>query len=250
MKKKLIEEDAFLPRLTAMLQDVEIQEEASIEAAAEAAFHSILGGGVLHVFATGHSMMIMEELFYRAGGLVPVNPIIDRSLMILEGAVQSMQNERASGLAGELLGKAELQKGDTIIISSNTGINSVPVEAALFAREMGLTVVGITSKQASRELPSRHESGKKLYELCDVVIDNHAPIGDGLLSIPENGLVTGGASSFSSLFIAQRIVLKIENHYLSEGKLPPVYMSANLPGGTEYNAALIAGYQDRIKLLR
>jgi len=102
----------------------------------------------------------------------------------------------------------------------------------------------------SKGLESRQESGKKLLEVCDVLIDNHAPFGDGLLSIPENGLITGGASTFSSLFIAQRIALKIENLYLADGELPPVYMSANIPNGTEYNATLISKYQDQIYALR
>ncbi len=250
MKKVLIDEYSFLPRLNALLQEVEEHEETAMEAAAKAAYRSILGGGLLHVFATGHSSMIMEEMFYRAGGLVPINPIPDHSLLVCEGAIQSTYNERRSGLAEQILGAANIKAGDTIMISSNTGINSVPVEAAMYAKEKGLTVVGITSLKASKELDARHDSRKKLYELCDIVIDNHVPIGDGLLSIPENGLVTGGASSFSSLFIAQRIVLKIENCYLAEGKLPPVYMSANIPNGTDHNSTLIAEYQDKIKLLR
>lgn len=250
MNNERIDEYSFLPRLIALLQEVEMLEDTAMEAAAEAAYRSILGGGLLHVFATGHSHMIVDEMFFRAGGLVPVNPITERSLMIQEGAIQSMYNERKSGLAEKILSDSNLNAGDTIIISSNSGINSVPVEAAIFAKEKGLTVVGITSLQASKELSARHDSGKKLYELCDIIIDNHVPVGDGLLSVPENGLVTGGASSFSSLFIAQRIVLKIENCYLTEGKLPPIYMSANLANGTEHNTALIAEYQDKIKLLR
>ncbi|MDF2904860.1 MAG: uncharacterized protein K0R34_181 [Herbinix sp.] len=250
MGKERVEEYAFLPKLCALLQEVESLENDAMEAAAKAAFTSIQKGGLLHVFATGHSLMIVEEMFFRSGGLVPVNPIVDQSLTIQDGAVQSMMNERKSGLAEQILAKVGLKKGDTIIISSNSGINNVPIEAAIYAREIGLTVVGITSLKASSELETRHMSGKKLYEYCDIVIDNHVPIGDGLLSIPENGLVTGGASSFSSLFIAQKIILKIENYYLAEDQLPPVYRSANIPGGTEYNAELIASYQDKIKLLR
>ena len=250
MGRELVEEYSFLPKLCALLQEVEQRENKSMEAAAEAAYESILHGGLLHVFASGHSHMIAEELFFRAGGLVPVNPILDYSLMAQDGALQSMYNERTPGLARQILSRAKLSAGDTILISSNSGINNVPVEAAEYAKEKGLTVVGITSLKASKELEARHVGGKKLYELCDIIIDNHVPIGDGLLTIPENGLATGGASTFSCLFIAQRIVLKIENYYLSEGKLPPVLMSANIPQGTEHNVELIAKYQDRIDLLR
>ncbi|MDF2484670.1 MAG: hypothetical protein K0R46_838 [Herbinix sp.] len=249
MSKELVDEYSFLPKLCIMLQEIEARENTAMELAARAAYESIRSGGLLHVFATGHSHMIAEEMFFRAGGLVPVNPILNSSLMTQEGALQSMYNERKSGFAKEILEEANLKKGDTIIISSNSGINNVPVEAAMIARELGLTVIGITSLTASKSLEARHVGGRKLYECCDIVIDNHVPMGDGILTIPENGLVTGGASSFSSFFIAQRIVLKIENCFLAEDKLPPVYMSANIPNGTEHNATLIAEYQDKIKFL-
>ena len=153
------------------------------------------------------------------------------------------------GKAAEVLGKAGLRAGDTILISSNTGINTVPVEAALYAKERGLTVVCVTSKKISRTLASRAPEGKRLYEVSDIVIDNHAPRGDGLLTIPGTQQITGGASTFGSLFIAQRIVLKIENLYLAQGRMPPVLCSANLPGGDEYNTSAVAAYQGRIKAL-
>jgi len=249
MGRELVKEASFLPKLCALLQEVETLEEDAMNEAAETAYEAIRKGGLLHVFASGHSHMIAEEMFFRAGGLVPINPILDYSLMTGAGALQSMYNERKEGLAERILSEANLHTGDVILISSNSGINNVIVEAAMTAREKGLTVIGITSLAASKTLGARHNSGKKLYELCDIVIDNHVPLGDGLLEVPENGLVTGGASSFSSLFIAQKIVLKIENCFLKDGELPPVYMSANIPNGTEHNEALIKRYQDKIKLL-
>ena len=125
----------------------------------------------------------------------------------------------------------------------------MPVEAALYAKERGLTVVCVTSKKISRTLASLAPEGKRLYEVSDIVIDNHAPRGDGLLTIPGTQQITGGASTFGSLFIAQRIVLKIENLYLAQGRMPPVLCSANLPGGDEYNTSAVAAYQGRIKAL-
>lgn len=250
MTTAFVDEKAYLPRITDMLTAIEQAEEACLEAAARAAYASISGGGLLHVFSTGHSHMIVEEMFYRSGGLVPINPILSNELMVHEGAITSTIMERQPGKAAEVLGAAGLQKGDTIIISSNTGINVVPVEAAIFAKEAGLTVVCVTSRKASEQLEPRHPNGKKLYQLSDIVIDNHAPIGDGLLEVPGTGEPTGGASTFGSLFIAQRIVLKIENLYLTNGKMPPIYRSANLPGGDAFNEALIEAYRGRIKALR
>jgi uncharacterized phosphosugar-binding protein len=83
-------------------------------------------------------------------------------------------------------------------------------------------------------------------EVCDIIIDNYAPPGDGLIQIPASGQVTGGASSFSSLFIAQRLVLMVVNHYLQDGLLPPIFQSANTLGGDEHNIAIIKAYQNRI----
>jgi len=170
--------------------------------------------------------------------------------MLHEGAITSTKNERVSGLAEKILKTAGLKKGDTILISSNTGINNVPVEAAVYAKQLGLTVICVTSLAASKSLTSRHCGGMKLYEVSDIVIDNHAPLGDGLLSLPTTGQITGGASTFSSLFIAQRIVLKVENHYLSEGINPPIFKSANLPKGDEYNEAISQLYKHVVKALR
>ena len=249
MEEKLLKDGTYLSSIYTMLEQVEQQEQAGIEAAAKAAYESIQKGGLLHVFSTGHSHMIVEEMFYRSGGLVPVNPILVDELMVHKGAITSTRMERLHGKAEEVLSAAGLQKGDTIIISSNSGINAVPVEAAVYAKQQGLTVVAVTSRKVSQTLQSRCENGKHLYEVADIVIDNHAPRGDGFFTIPGTEQITGGASTFSSLFIAQRIVLKIENLYLAQGEMPPVLRSANLPGGDEYNSKVIAQYQSRIKAL-
>ena len=249
MAQTFINDSLYLPKICKMLEDIEREELKSIEQAAQAAYQSIINGGLLHVFSTGHSHMIVEELFYRCGGLIPINPILSNDLMLHEKAITATLLERMPGKAEEVLGKANLRKGDTIIISSNSGINNVPVEAAVYAKAQGVTVVSITSKKVSEELEPRHPEGKKLYQVSDIVIDNHAPKGDGLLEIPLNGQLTGGASTFGSLFIGQRIILKIENLYIADGKIPPVYKSANLPGGDEYNNKIMDQYKDLIRAL-
>jgi len=244
-----INDNAYFTRICEMLETIEREEAGAIARAAEATYHSVKNGGLLHVFSTGHSHMIVEEMFYRSGGLIPVNPILESDLMLHKGAITSTILERCPGKASEVLLKANIEKGDTVIISSNSGINTVPVEAALFVKKIGAVVVGITSVEISKKLESRHPDGKKLYQVSDIVIDNHTPMGDGLLEIPETGQLTGGASTFGSLFIAQRIVLKVVNHYLGEGKFPPIFKSANVPGGYEFNNNAIQEYCGRIKAL-
>lgn len=250
MTTRQLPDGTYLGKIEEMLAQIEREEGPAMDAAAHAAYASICGGGLLHVFSTGHSHMIVEEMFYRAGGLVPVNPILADELMLHTGAITSTRLERMPGKAAEVLGRAGLQKGDTILISSNTGINTVPVEAALYAKERGLTVVCVTSQKISQALAPRSPAGKRLCDVSDIVIDNHAPWGDGLLTIPGTQQITGGASTFGSLFIAQRIVLKIENLYLAQSEMPPVLCSANLPGGDEYNTRAVEAYRGRIQALR
>lgn len=249
MTQKRLADEQYLQRICQMLTQIEAEEQPGMNAAAAAAYESIRRGGLLHVFSTGHSHMIVEEMFYRSGGLVPVNPILSDDLMLHTGAVSSTRMERKPGKAEEVLSRAGLRAGDTILISSNTGINVVPVEAALYAKSKGLTVVCVTSRHISEQLTPRGDTGKHLYEVSDIVIDNHAPFGDGLLTIPGTDQVTGGASTFGSLFIAQRIVLKIENLYLRNGEMPPILRSANIPGGDAFNARAIAEYVTRIPAL-
>lgn len=247
---KKIPDDKYLSCITETLTCIERDEYESMQQAAQAAYTSIRSGGLLHVFSTGHSHMIMEEMFYRSGGLLPINPIFEPSLMLHEGAITSTRKERESGKAKEVLAKVKLERNDTILISSNSGINPVPVEAALYAKELGLTVIGVTSVKLSAILDPRNTSKKHLYEVCDIVIDNHAPEGDTYLELPVSQQRTGGASTFGSLFIAQRIVLMIENKYIEDEEQPPIFMSANIPGGDEHNQKLVNEYKERIWCLR
>jgi len=245
----MIDDGEYINKICSLLRTVEQTEQTNMEKASKLIYASLKKGGLLHVFSTGHSHMIVEEMFYRAGGLIPVNPILDDSLMLHKGAITSTHNERIAGKATGILEKAGIKPGDSIIISSNTGINTVPIEAALFAKSCGLSVICVTSLESSSQLQSRHAEGKKLYQVSDLVIDNHSPLGDGAMVVPCNGQITGGTSTFSSLFIAQRIVLMVENLYLADGLVPPIFMSANVPGGDEYNEKVAYYYKGLIQSL-
>ena len=106
MTAKQLPDDTYLDKIYTMLAQIEQEEGAAMDAAARAAYASIDGGGLLHVFSTGHSHMIVEEMFYRSGGLVPVNPILSDELMLHTGAITSTHMERMPGKAAEVLGKA------------------------------------------------------------------------------------------------------------------------------------------------
>lgn len=237
----------FNQKIIDLINIVNDQETENIKKAAKIIFNALKEKKIVHVFATGHSHMFAEELFYRAGGLVPINPILLPFLMQHEGAVRSTKFERLSGISKIVFESLDLKEKEPFIIVSNSGINAVPIEMAEYAKNNGHPVIIITSYQISKDLKSRVVSGKHLYDYGDVVIDNHSPYGDGLISSPYGPI--GSCSSIIGSYLAQRIVLEIVSLCEENGIDPLIYKSANTPGGDEHNQKLMKEYQQRIKNL-
>ena len=230
------------------LIDVVYQEEyENIRVAANIIFDSIKDKGILHVFATGHSHMLAEEMFYRAGGLVAVDPVLRPFLMQHEGAISSTKFERLSGIAKIVFDGLEKRENDPFIVVSNSGINAVPVEFAELARANNHKVIVITSVESSKKLKARTVNNKHLYECADVVIDNHVPSGDGVVETKYGN--SGAVSSIICSYIAQSIVLEIIDLFIKNNITPPIYMSANLEGGDEHNKKIYDEYKNRVKSL-
>jgi len=243
----MIDDRKFHTIVAGLLEDIETTQNSKIKEAGKLISDSLENDGILHVFSTGHSHMIVEELFYRAGGLVQVNPILDPALMLHQGAIKSTRIERLQGYADSIAESIDFREGEPIIIASNSGINAVPVEMALAAKKKNLKVVAITSVNISGSLMPRHSSGKKLMDIADVVIDNCIKDGDAVMEIPGSDQKIAAVSSIAGMYIAQRLVIDIVNEFLKKGKRPPVYMSANIPGGDEHNALLVEKYSKRIR---
>ena len=236
----------FSKKINNILEDITKNEETNIKKAAKLIFDAMNKELVVHVFATGHSHMFAEELFYRAGGLVQVNPILEPFLMQHEGAIRSTQFERLEGIAKIIFSSLDLKDSEPFIIVSNSGINNVPVEMALIAKENNHPVIVVTSMNQSAKSKPRNKYDKHLYEVADIVIDNHTPYGDGVIE-KEYGKI-GASSSIACSFIAQSIVVEIVKLYEKQGITPPIYISANT-GGDEHNKKLYDKYKNRIKSL-
>lgn len=230
-----------------IIDEIEEKENDNIKKAAKILFSTMKNGGILHVFATGHSHMVAEELFYRSGGLIQVNPILEPFLMQHEGAIRSTQFERLSGIAEIIFKSLDLKEEEPFLIVSNSGINAVPVEMAEIAKNNGHKVIVITSKEASSISKPRTKNNKKLMDVADIIIDNHTPLGDAVIK-KDFGSV-GAVSTICCSFIAQKLVLEVINYYEKEKITPAVYKSANTPGGDEHNKLLINEYKKRIKSL-
>ena len=237
----------FTKSIINLIEELESKENQNITLASKILFEAMKNDKVVHIFATGHSHMFGEEMFYRAGGLVQVNPILEPFLMQHEGAVRSTQFERLPGIAKLIYDSLDLKEGEPFIIVSNSGINSVPVEMAEIVKANNHPLICITSAEVSKGLRSRTLNNKKLYELGDVVIDNHAPYGDGVIESKYGKI--GSSSTILNSFIAQMLVFNIIDLYEEEGLIPPIYQSANTPGGDEHNKFLYDKYKNRVKSL-
>ena len=238
----------YFKRVEEVLSNVMDTQKDKIEEAAGLVANSLAKDGMLYVFGCGHSHIIGEDLFYRAGGTVPVCAMLDGDLMLHEGAVKSSHYERMSGLAKPIFDRYCLTSNDVMLIASTSGINSVPVEMAMCAKEKGIPVIAIVSMAYAQD-ESRHVSGKKLHDVADLVIDNGVCHGDAAVFIGDSGIKAGPISTISACMIAQSIVVQADENLWYEGIMPPVYVSGNIPGGMEKNQDMINRYMPRIKHL-
>lgn len=206
--------------------------------------------GVIQAYGTGHSRAFAMELAGRAGGLVPVNRMDLEDLALRANwpltRVRSPEIERDSEAGQALLTCYRIEPQDVFIIASNSGVNAAIVEVALHAKQHGHALVAVTSLAHSQQVASRHPSGKKLYELADIVIDNGGPFGDALLEMPDGRGKACSISSVSGSLIGQMITAETVGNLLARGIEPPIYLSANIPGGIEQGQRLRQRYADRI----
>ncbi|WP_222124121.1 sugar isomerase domain-containing protein [Microbacterium paludicola] len=206
-------------------------------------------GGVIHAFGTGHSEAFAMEISGRAGGLIPTNKFALRDLVLYgdrEVDVLTSALEREPWLVDELMATVPVGDDDIFMIASNSGVNGSIVGAALWAKERGHRVIAVTSLEHTMRVEPKHPSGKRLSEVADVTIDNLAPYGDTTLDIGD-GIGAGAISSITGAFIAQLLTLGVARRIAERGDTPPMYISANIPGGDEHNSALEARYLGRMR---
>jgi len=221
-----------------------------VAAAADLIAASLAANGVLQVFGTGHSEAAAMELSGRAGGLIPTNKLALRDIILLGGedpkVLADPKAERDADLARRVWDLAPIGAGDVVVIASQSGGNGSTVEMAAIAKETGHPLIALTSLAHSTAITSRHPSGKRLFELADVVIDNGAPYGDTVLPLPGGGAVNA-LSSIGNALIAQLLVTEVTARMLAAGVEPPVYLSANIAKGDAHNDAWEARYAGRIR---
>jgi uncharacterized phosphosugar-binding protein len=229
---------------------VEENEYDNLMSSAEKVANAIMNGGIIQLFGCGHSHILTEEVFYRAGGLVPIKPILIEPLMLHEGALRSSQLERQNDYAEGFLMKQDFQANDVVFVISTSGRNPVPVDVAQAAKEKGAFVVGITSLEYSQSQPSRHKSGKHLFNSVDLVIDNYSVKGDAILSYKKVSVPFAPTSTVVGAVILNAIFAEAIKIMADHGFEPPIFLSGNIDGADSHNDSLVEKYRERIELLK
>lgn len=240
--------ERYFERIGELLAEVR-GEGAQIKAAAKVMAECIAAGGIVHVFGSGHSHMMAEEVFHRAGGLFAFNALIDINLTSF-GTLKAGMVERKEGYAPVILDSFDVRPGEVVVVVSNSGINPVPIELAMDANQRGATTIGITSAAAYANAKSRHSSGKKLTDVVDMVIDSKVPAGDAILAFDGVDARVAAASTVLGAALMNALVAQTTEDLLAMGVKPPAVVSMNVPGGDERNAELMAQYAPRLRLLR
>jgi uncharacterized phosphosugar-binding protein len=228
----------------------QFQEEGKqIEQAAACCADSIKKGRVIHVFGCGHSQIFPMEVFYRAGGLVPVNALLIPHLALFPKAKLSTLQERVEGFADEYLALENTDAADTMIIVSISGRNAAVVDMALAAKKIGMKVIALVSRQFADSTSSRHSSGKNLKDAADIVIDVKCISGDASLEIEGLEPKFCGTSTVLGVAIMEAIVAQTIENCVQSGYIPPIYVSSNLDKGDKINAEHIKNYSGLITCL-
>ena len=234
-----------LERVTALA------DSGGLDAAIEMITKALDAGGIVQAFGTGHSQAFAMEIAGRAGGLIPTNNVALRDVVLLgdrdpEILGASSLLERDPTIVDDLWATIQPHPEDVFVIASNSGVNGSIVGIALAAKEHGHGVIAVTSMEHTSRVSPNHPSGERLSEIADVVIDNLAPYGDTTLTLDDT-IGVGAVSSLTAAFIAQLLTIGVSERIAAAGSVPPIYLSANIPGGDDHNHELEGRYGDRLR---
>lgn len=221
-----------------------------IESASNLLVNAIINEKCIYVFGASHAGIIAQEVFYRTGGLVPINPILPASLMLnIRPVTHTSAMERLEGYGSEVLKTVNIQEGDILLIHSVSGRNAVAIDMALDAKAKGVKVIALTNINYSSQVTARHSSGKRLFECADIVIDNCGDFEDSCIELDNFNQKVAPSSTVIGALIVNMMVVQVAETLLELGIEPPIYHSANVDGGDAFNQLMFEKYKNQIHYL-
>lgn len=250
----MLEDFGYLESIIANLREVKEKQADNIRAAGGLMADAVAADRLISVYGGGgHTTLVMGEMFFRAGGLSNINPIMETGLSVFNQALKYLELERTENYGAAIMKYYDLQKDDVLIIFHNIGINAATIDAALEAKKAGVKIIAVSSSYWQREMPPehfiRHSSKKNLFELADVGIDDYNPVGDAAVKVPGFDGAIAPVSNVVDFTIAHWLEIECVCQCVERGITPPVWRSANAPGGDEFNAKYLKKYKPLIKNL-
>ncbi len=235
----------YLDSVTSLIRTQAEACEEELEELTRWIVEAVRGDRRIFVFGAGHSSLVASELFYRTGGLVLINPVSVPGLGVDARPIDAATAaERIEGYATPWFESADPRPGEVLIVISVSGRNPAGIDMAVRGGDLGLRVAAVTSLPYSSCVPSRHSSGRRLYEVVPLVIDIGGERGDALVEIPGGFGRVGPSSTVVGTALLNAVVCEAVNRLAEEdGGSPPVFVSANLPGGDEHNRRLLCRYR-------
>lgn len=244
---------SYLERAAAILGEIREKQGANIAKAADVMAEAIANGGLVHVFGSGHSVIPVLDIFPRYGSFPGFHPLLDPRLMWFNvlgpgGVRELLWLERQEGYISVFLRNFKLLDKDVLLVFSHGGLNAAPVEAALEAKRLGLTVVAVTSLENHRRATATHSSGKKLADVADIVIDNCVPPEDALVEIDGVPEKVAAGSTLAVVAISMSLVVEVAGRLAEKGISLPIFVSPNVPDfAPDYNDKVFGEYKKRLK---
>ena len=239
--------EAYLENVTRILERVKNEQMENLERGAQMMRDAAMEGNSIFAFGCSHAGLLALELYYRSGGMALINPIRAPGLNLdIDPATMTSEMERLAGYGKVIIDHQPIRAGDVVIIHSVSGRNPVTVDAAIRAREKGARVIALTNMEYSSASPSRHASGKRLFEVADLVLDNCGCKGDGAIAVEGVPEKVGPTSTAVGAAMLNAMMCRAVELIAQAGGVPPVFMSANIEGGDAHNRAMLKVYKDHI----
>lgn len=238
----------YINNVETILKTVKKDEKENIAKAADLLYQANENKNSIYIFGASHAGILAQEMYYRAGGMITINAIFGREVMLDRQPITfTSEMERLEGYGTQLGKTVDFKLNDVLILHSVSGRNPVIIDLALYAKKKGVKIIGLTNLKYSKSVRSRHSSGKKLYQLSDVILDNHGEIGDASCDLKGTQQKVGPTSTVIGAAILNEIIVetckKMAEH---NQKRIPVFYSANLDGGDEKNKKLASEYKNMI----